>query len=99
MIPQRPQQPVAQARPPAAVQKPGVPAGQLQPAQQMNQQQQARQNQLNHQQRRAELAKLDQKMVDTIIQTILDKGPGVTWDDIQGLHGVKQTLVENIVYP
>ena len=49
--------------------------------------------------RKAELAKLDQKMVDMIIQTVLDHGPGVHWSDIEGLSEVKQTLVENIVYP
>jgi len=49
--------------------------------------------------RRAELAKLDQKMVDVIINTVLDKGPGVHWKDIEGLSLVKQTLIENIVYP
>lgn len=38
-------------------------------------------------------------MVDIIIQTVLDHGPGVHWDDIEGLAGVKQALVENIVYP
>jgi SpoVK/Ycf46/Vps4 family AAA+-type ATPase len=38
-------------------------------------------------------------MVDVIIQTVLDHGPGIKWDDIEGLSGVKQTLVENIIYP
>ena len=37
--------------------------------------------------------------VDEIIQNILDKGPGVHWDDIEGLKDVKQVLIENIVYP
>lgn len=49
--------------------------------------------------RKTALAKLDQKMVDVIIETILDHGPGVTWNDIQGLEEVKQALIENIVYP
>ena len=49
--------------------------------------------------RKAALAKLDQKMVDTIIENVLDHGPGVHWNDIQGLKDVKQTLVENIIYP
>jgi SpoVK/Ycf46/Vps4 family AAA+-type ATPase len=49
--------------------------------------------------RRALLAKLDQKMVDSIADSILDKSPGVNWDDIEGLTEVKKTLVENIVYP
>ena len=38
-------------------------------------------------------------MVDVIIQTVLDHGPGIKWTDIEGLSGVKQTLVENIIYP
>ena len=38
-----------------------------------------------HQKRREALAKLDGKMVDLIIQNILDHGPGVTWNDIEGL--------------
>lgn len=45
------------------------------------------------------LATLDQKKVDEIIQNVLSRGPGVHWDDIEGLHEVKQILVENIVYP
>ena len=50
---------------------------------------QERKNQLNHEERRAALAKLDQKMVDVIIQTVLDHGPGVKWSDIEGLKNVK----------
>lgn len=33
------------------------------------------------------------------METILDKGPGVRWDDIEGLADVKQALYENIIYP
>jgi hypothetical protein len=32
---------------------------------------------------------LDQKMVANIVETIVDKGPGVKWDDIEGLKDVK----------
>jgi len=28
-------------------------------------------------------------MVENIMETILDKGPGVRWDDIEGLADVK----------
>ena len=49
--------------------------------------------------RKATLAKLDNKMVENIMETILDKGPGVRWDDIEGLADVKQALYENIIYP
>ena len=38
-------------------------------------------------------------MVDVIVQTILDKGPGVRWGDIEGLEEVKKVLMENIVLP
>ena len=33
------------------------------------------------------------------METVLDKGPGVRWDDIEGLADVKQALYENIIYP
>lgn len=49
--------------------------------------------------RRAMLAKLDQKMVESIADSILDKKPGIGWNDIEGLHAVKKVLIENIVYP
>ena len=38
-------------------------------------------------------------MVKTIVETIIDKGPGVMWNDIEGLKDVKQALYENIIYP
>jgi SpoVK/Ycf46/Vps4 family AAA+-type ATPase len=38
-------------------------------------------------------------MVKSIEESIIEKGPGVQWSDIQGLKAVKQALVENIVYP
>jgi SpoVK/Ycf46/Vps4 family AAA+-type ATPase len=33
------------------------------------------------------------------METIIDKGPGIKWDDIEGLIDVKKSLVENIIYP
>jgi len=38
-------------------------------------------------------------MAQVIMETILDRGPGVKWDDIEGLKDVKQALMENIIYP
>jgi SpoVK/Ycf46/Vps4 family AAA+-type ATPase len=38
-------------------------------------------------------------MVNVIMETIIDKGPGIKWDDIEGLSDVKRALIENIVYP
>jgi len=38
-------------------------------------------------------------MVKNIVETIIDSGPGVGWDDIEGLVDVKQALTENIIYP
>lgn len=38
-------------------------------------------------------------MVKVIMETIIDKGPGIKWDDIEGLSDVKKALFENIVYP
>jgi SpoVK/Ycf46/Vps4 family AAA+-type ATPase len=49
--------------------------------------------------RRETLAKLDQNMVKIIVETIVDNGPGVKWDDIQGLNEVKRQLMENIIFP
>ena len=33
------------------------------------------------------------------METIMDQGPGVQWNDIIGLVDVKQMLLENIIYP
>lgn len=33
------------------------------------------------------------------MESMVDKSPGVKWDDILGLKQVKEALVENIVYP
>lgn len=38
--------------------------------------------QKSREERKAILAKLDQKMVDVIIESILDHGPGIYWTDI-----------------
>ena len=38
-------------------------------------------------------------MCKQIIETIMDQGPGITWNDIIGLAQVKQLLMENIIYP
>ena len=43
--------------------------------------------------------KLDKALVTQIRSTIIDKGPGIQWNDIQGLENVKQTLFETIIYP
>jgi len=38
-------------------------------------------------------------MVKNIMESVIDKGPGIKWTDIQGLKKVKMALIENIVYP
>ena len=38
-------------------------------------------------------------MCKQIMETIMDQGPGVQWNDIIGLVDVKQMLLENIIYP
>ena len=38
-------------------------------------------------------------MCKKVIETIMDDGPGVQFDDIIGLTEVKQSLTENIIYP
>ena len=45
------------------------------------------------------IAKLDQNMLKNIMETIIDTGPGISWEDIEGLHDIKKTMVENIIYP
>lgn len=44
-------------------------------------------------------SKLDENMVQIIEESIIDRGPGVKWVDIEGLVDVKQALQENIIYP
>ncbi|CDW78790.1 vps4 oligomerisation domain containing protein [Stylonychia lemnae] len=50
-------------------------------------------------QRREILSKLDQNMVKVIMETIIDHGPGIKWEDIEGLRDIKKAMVENIIYP
>jgi len=38
-------------------------------------------------------------MVKVIMETIIDHGPGIRWDDIEGLRDIKKAMVENIIYP
>lgn len=38
-------------------------------------------------------------MIKVIMETVIDKGPGIKWDDIEGLSDVKKALFENIIYP
>ena len=38
-------------------------------------------------------------MVKMITETILDKSPNISFNDIEGLDNVKKSLYENIVYP
>ena len=42
---------------------------------------------------------LDEKFVKNIEESIVERGQGVTWDDISGLADIKRTLIENIVLP
>jgi hypothetical protein len=35
------------------------------------------------------LSKLDEAMVKSIMENVVDKGPGVKWTDIEGLSNVK----------
>lgn len=50
-------------------------------------------------QRREIFSKLDKNMVKVIMETIIDHGPGIKWDDIEGLRDIKKAMVENIIYP
>jgi SpoVK/Ycf46/Vps4 family AAA+-type ATPase len=42
--------------------------------------------------KRMTLSKLDQEMVKSIMENVVEKGPGVKWTDIEGLTEVKQAL-------
>ncbi|XP_062512116.1 fidgetin-like protein 1 isoform X2 [Corticium candelabrum] len=42
---------------------------------------------------------LDQKMVDLILNEIVDHGPPVTWEDVAGLEFAKATIKEAVVWP
>jgi len=45
------------------------------------------------------MLRLDDTMCKQIMETIMDTGPGIHWDDIIGLQSVKQSMLENIIYP
>ena len=38
-------------------------------------------------------------MCKKVVESIMDEGPGIQFDDIIGLADVKQSLIENIIYP
>jgi len=45
------------------------------------------------------LKNIDQKLIDTIMSEVMDKTPGVTWNDIAGLEFVKKTIKEIVIWP
>nr|CDS26390.1 fidgetin protein 1 [Hymenolepis microstoma] len=45
------------------------------------------------------LKQFDQKIIDLIMSEIMDSDTKITWDDIAGLHSVKATLKEVVVFP
>ncbi|XP_045110878.1 fidgetin-like protein 1 [Portunus trituberculatus] len=45
------------------------------------------------------LQNIDAKMVEMIMNEIMDSGPDVTWDDIAGLKLAKSTIKEIVVWP
>lgn len=46
-----------------------------------------------------ELKNVDKKLLDTILNEIVEDKPAIDWDDIAGLVLAKQTLYENVVLP
>ncbi|KAL3876706.1 hypothetical protein ACJMK2_034508 [Sinanodonta woodiana] len=45
------------------------------------------------------LKSIEPKMVELIMNEIMDDGPGLTWDDIAGLEFAKKTIKEIVVWP
>lgn len=45
------------------------------------------------------MSRLDPAMVKSIMESVIEQGPGVKWTDIEGLASVKQALKENIILP
>jgi spastin len=41
----------------------------------------------------------DDKLVEMINTTIVDRSPSVKWDDVAGLNGAKQALLEMVILP
>ncbi|XP_052814845.1 fidgetin-like protein 1 [Mya arenaria] len=42
---------------------------------------------------------IEPKMVELIMNEIMDSGPGMTWDDVAGLEFAKKTIKEIVVWP
>nr|CDS17309.1 fidgetin protein 1 [Echinococcus granulosus] len=45
------------------------------------------------------LKQFDQKIIDLIMSEIMDSKTRITWEDIAGLHSVKSTLKEVVIFP
>ncbi|XP_013786894.2 fidgetin-like protein 1 isoform X2 [Limulus polyphemus] len=45
------------------------------------------------------LKNIDPKMIEIMMNEIMDHGPPVTWDDIAGLEFAKKTIMEIVVWP
>jgi len=46
-----------------------------------------------------ELKNVEPKMIELVLNEVLDRNPGVTWDDIAGLHYAKKIMNEVVVLP
>ena len=45
------------------------------------------------------LKSIEPKMIELILNEIMDVGPKLTWDDIAGLEHAKKTIKEIVVWP
>lgn len=54
---------------------------------------------ITREEKRQIFSRLDETMCKKVVESIMDEGPGIQFDDIIGLADVKQSLIENIIYP
>lgn len=46
-----------------------------------------------------EVPNVDAKLVETVMQEVLDRSPDVSWDDIAGLQFAKRCVTEAVIWP
>ena len=92
----RPQQQSARQQQPSRQQQ---SARQQQPARQQPPKQQKDEDEEDKQRREELLRGIDKDLQEAILNEVVERGPGVRWEDIGGLEDVKRALYEAVVYP